>query len=197
MLRGRLAFGAVLLLGFPAFGQISSVSAGGGIPRPTPPAILTRPQGPSFGHHFRGTRFGTVLYPFSYYDDFYATRPVEIVEQPAPTPVVVLRDERPPAATSTPTPAPDPKLIEVPVSTVFIGGPAKNIPAVFILADGRHLEASNFTITDSLLTIKEPHRPAQQIPLSDLNIESTVSANHDRGIDLQFPESKSEILISF
>ena len=138
-----------------------------------------------------------MFYPFSYYDDFYATRPAEVVEQPTPAPVIVLRDERPSAAPASPTPAPDPKIIEVPVATAFTARPAKSTPAVFILTDGRRVEAYNYTITDSLLTIKEPFRPAKQIPLSDLNIESTLSANHARGIDLQLPESKSEILISF
>jgi hypothetical protein len=96
-------------------------------------------------------------------------------------------------------PVADPKLIEIPESTVraAIKAPDRTVSTVFVLADGRRIESQNYTVTDSILTIKESHHPALQIPLDQVNVEATLAANRERGLDLQLPESKSEILISF
>jgi hypothetical protein len=197
MRNGWLAFVAGILLVLPASAQMRSSITAGPVGRPLPPSGI---NGPRFGNHFhRGNRFGggTVLYPYGFYDGFYDEGYREVVEQPAP--VVVVREERPPAAPPTPPlPPADPKLIDVPeASTRLLKSAAPSIAAIFILSDGRRIESQTYTVTDTLLTIKESHRPSIQIPLAQLNVDATLTANHERGLDLQLPESKSEILISF
>ena len=174
----------------------STISAGPiRISRPHPPGVFTRP---GFGRHFHGNSFGTVIYPYGWYDGFYDGGYSEVVEQPAP-PVVIVRD----APATIPSAAPvqiapvEPKIIDVPEPVAVATGIAKTPAAIFILSDGRRVESQNYTITDTILTIKEPHRAAMQVPLGQLNLEATLAENHKRGLDLQLPESRSEILISF
>jgi hypothetical protein len=174
----------------------SSISAGP-VGRPLPPSGL---NGPRFGNHFhRGNRFGggAVIYPYGFYDDYYDNRSSAVSEQPAP--VVVVREEQPAVIAAAPAlPPADPKIIEVPEASNRVAKSATpSIAAIFILSDGRRIESQNYTVTDSILTIKESHRPSQQIPLSQLNVDATLAANRERGLDLQLPESRSEILISF
>jgi hypothetical protein len=174
----------------------SSVSAGPvRIGRPHPPGILSRRD---FGHQFHGNPFGTVIYPYGLYDGFFNSGYPEVVEQPTP-PVVVIRDA--PAANA---PAPqiqvapaEPRMIEISQSrTVFSSG-TQTPPAIFVLSDGGRLESQNYTITDTVLTIKEPRRPAIQVPLNQVDINSTLTENRQRGLNLHFPESRGEILIGF
>src|SRR5512146_465199 len=194
-----LSFVAILLA-VPGLAQMrSTISAGpirGG--RPHPPGVILRS---GCGHHFRANRFGPVVYPFGLYDGFYGYDQAypEVIEQPAP-PVVVVRDERP-APVAAPiqiTPVEPPKMIEVPDVVVARAAASTRTPqAIFILSNGRKLEARNYTVTDSLLIIKEPYRTAIQVPLSQLNVDATLAENHQRGLDLQITESKSEILLGF
>jgi hypothetical protein len=204
-MRGRwFAFVAVLFLVVNATAQMrSSVSAGGSMGRPHPPSG----PGIRFNNHFNnGRNFGNfggaVLYPYGFYDDFYGygDRYSDPVEPPAP--VVVVRDDRPLATAVAPAPTPlppvDPKIIEVPSGPDRVArGPAAPTTAIFILSDGRKIEAQNYTVTDKFLTVKESHRPTLQIPFDQLNVEATLAANHARGLDLQLPENRSEILINF
>ena len=169
--------------------------------RPHPPSVPGI-RFNNFNNHFNhGRNFGsTVLFPYGFYDDFYRDRYSDPVEPPAP--VVVVRDDRPPATAVAPAPTPlppaDPKIIEVPSALERTArGPAAPTTAIFILSDGRKIEAQNYTVTDTFLTVKESHRPTLQIPLDQLNVEATLAANHARGLDLQLPESRSEILINF
>jgi hypothetical protein len=196
VMRSRLiALAAALVLVLPAAAQMRSSIGPGAIGRPLPPGGIS---GPRFGNHVhRGNRFGgTIIYP-GFYDGFYDDGYSRVVEQPAP--VVVVRDEQPSAPAPVPQlPPADPKVIDVPQSLVRTV-PAANVPstAIFIFADGKRLEAQNYTVTDKLVTIKEAHRPAVQFPLDQLNLDATLSENHARGLDLQLPEGRSEILISF
>lgn len=191
-----LAFVSGLLLVLPARAQMPSSISAGSIRRPLPPSGAS---GIRFSNHFhRGNNFGsTIFYPYGFYDDFYAGRYPEVAEQPPP--VVVVRDERPPATATVPQLPPlDPKIIEVPASTGrTLKSPAAASTAIFILSDGRRIESQNYTVTDKFLTVKESHRPVLNIPLEQLNVDATLAANHERGLDLQLPESRSEILISF
>jgi hypothetical protein len=192
-----LAFVAGFLLVLPVSAQMRSSISAGPVGRPLPPSGL---NGPRFGNHFhRGNRFGggAVIYPYGFYDDYYDNRSSAVSEQPAP--VVVVREEQPAVVAAAPAlPPADPKIIEVPEASNRVAKSATpSIAAIFILSDGRRIESQNYTVTDSILTIKESHRPSQQIPLSQLNVDATLAANRERGLDLQLPESRSEILISF
>jgi hypothetical protein len=172
---------------------ISAAPIHGGPPHP--PGVTFR-QG--FGHHFhRGNGFGTVVYPYGFYDDGFYDEPYrDVAEQP--TPVVVVRDAPPAPAQPAQLIPVEPKMIEVPEAVAARTMTfAKAVPAVFILSDGRRIESQNYTITDAFLTIKESRHPATQIPIAQLNVEATLAENHQRGLDLQLPESRSEILIGF
>ena len=35
------------------------------------------------------------------------------------------------------------------------------------------------------------------IPMSDVNVDVTVAANHQRGVNLKIPTSKSQMMLSF
>jgi hypothetical protein len=190
-----LRFGVLLSLVVAGMAQMrSTISAGPiHIGRPHPPGIFRQPD---FGRRFHGNGLGTIIYPYGMYDGFYDTGYREVVEQPAP-PVVIVRDvSAGPAAPVQVAPA-DPKVIDVPEPIVVSSKVARTPTAIFILSDGRRLESQNYTITDTTLTIQEPHRSAMQVPLDRLNLEATQLENHKRGLDLQFPEGRSEILISF
>jgi hypothetical protein len=198
-----LNFVVALLLVLPGLAQMrSTISAGpirsagpfnGG--RPHPPGIYFRH---GFRRHFGGNGFGTVVYPYGLYDGFYDDGYPDVVEQPAP-PVVIVREA--PAASAPAPPVAlaqaEPKMIDVPEAVAPSANLTRTPAAVFILSDGRRLESQNYTITDSVLTVKEPHRPAVQVPLSQLNIDATLAENHQRGLDLRLPESRSEIVIGF
>ena len=69
-------------------------------------------------------------------------------------------------------------------------------PAVFILTDGKQLESNHYVLTAQDLMIQDGPKP-QTIPLSAVNREATVAANQKRGLSLKFPNSTSQMMISF
>jgi len=69
-------------------------------------------------------------------------------------------------------------------------------PALFILADGKQLESSHYYLTAQNLVVEDGPKP-QTIPLTALNREATIAANQKRGLDLKFPNSTSQMTISF
>lgn len=192
-----LSFGVLLVSMVPGAAQMpSTVSAGPiRIGRPHPPGIFSQQR---FGRHFHGNHFGTVVYPYGIYDGFFDSGYPEVVEQPAP-PVIVVRDT--PAATAPAAPIPvapaEPRMIEVSQPAIMFSSATRTPPAIFVFTDGRRLESQNYTITDTMLTIKEPRRPAMQVPLNQLDLDATLAENRQRGLNLQLPESRSEILIGF
>jgi hypothetical protein len=109
------------------------------------------------------------------------------------------------AGTNTPTPQfmiprmperlPKSQFIEIP-SVANAPAPKIPPPAVFILANGERLEASRFLISASLLSVSID-RQLRNVPINMLNLQATLSANHDRGIDLRIPDDRNEISLSF
>ena len=69
-------------------------------------------------------------------------------------------------------------------------------PTIFILANGERLETRRFVLTASLLSISID-RQRRTVPLDMLDINATVSTNHERGIDLRIPDDRNEISVSF
>lgn len=143
------------------------------------------PLSPGFGSVFLGV-------PYSY--DETVAEPVVVQ---APPQVVVVRDEGKSQAESPRLPA-DPKLIEV----APLGGEAavsKRVvgPAVFVLSDGRQFQAQRYTITDRFVFLTEGLRKTRRLSIDELDVEKTIAANRDRGIELQFPAAGNEIFLSF
>jgi hypothetical protein len=91
-------------------------------------------------------------------------------------------------------PIPKAQVIEIP----GVANPnAKALPpTIFILANGERLETRRFVLTASLLSVSID-RHQRTVPLDMLDINATVSTNHERGIDLRIPDDRNEISLSF
>jgi hypothetical protein len=162
------------------------------------------------GHrgHNRGNYYGTGWYPWyggyaDYWDDPWAYGdygpdgpPNEPAYQPqsnsmAPSVIVMQSPER----TAPRAPAPSPKLVEVPLEGP--AAPAKEQPpALFVLQNGQHIESDRYTLSDKFVTI-DVGRQQRTIPLSDLDMDETMAANRQRGVDIAFPRDSNSLFISF
>jgi hypothetical protein len=69
-------------------------------------------------------------------------------------------------------------------------------PAVFILSNGDRLESSHYLLTVDSLRLQQDGGQ-RTIPLSAVNLEATLAANHERGVDLQIPKNKDQIMLGF
>lgn len=69
-------------------------------------------------------------------------------------------------------------------------------PTVFILATGERLETRRFVLSASVLSASID-RQQRTIPLDMLDLQATISANRERGIDLHIPIDRNEISLSF
>ena len=111
---------------------------------------------------------------------------------PTPPQVIVVesKEPRPPA----PPPEP-PKLIEVPQSK---DAPvAKALPpTLFVLKDGEQLESRYYMLTNQSLQV-EIGRQRRTIPVSTLDVDATIAANHERGIDVTVPRDRASVFLSF
>jgi hypothetical protein len=88
-----------------------------------------------------------------------------------------------------------PLVIEIPSATNL--APDKVAPlTVFILANGERLETQRFVLTASNLSI-DNDRQQRTVPTAMLDINATINANRDRGIDLRVPYDRNEISLSF
>ena len=69
-------------------------------------------------------------------------------------------------------------------------------PAVFILANGDHVETARYLVTVNSVRV-EQNGMQRTIPLSDLNMKETIAANHARGLDIKFPTDRTQIMLGF
>jgi hypothetical protein len=74
--------------------------------------------------------------------------------------------------------------------------PKPALPAVFVLSNGERIESSNYVLTSDSLQLEQSGRQ-RTIPMSTVDLKATLAANRERGIDLQIPTDKSQIMISF
>ena len=167
-------------------------------------ALGSRPGFPhgSFPHYrrFRNYGLGFASWYNFYWDEgepfeFYPASELSVTSPPvvAPPPVVIVEshDYRPPV------PAPEgPKLIEVPQAkgTPITSKPAQ--PTLFVLANGDRLEARRYMLTTDSLRV-EIGRPQRRISLREIDVDATIAANRERGIDLKIPTGKNEIFLGF
>jgi hypothetical protein len=151
---------------------------------------------PRAGVH-RRNGFGTAWLPwYSPYwddDDYFGEQYSDqrAVETTAPQVVVVeAKDSRPPA----PPPEP-PKLVEV---TTSKDTPIakRQPPTAFILTDGERLESRYYILTAKHLTI-EVARQQRTVPISALDLDATIAANHEREIELTIPRDSSLVFMGF
>jgi hypothetical protein len=140
--------------------------------------------------HPRHDNVGSVFLPyfFPYDDSFgYEQPPVEVVTNAPAPPVVISQTPEPPV--------PKAQVIEIPGAANPT--PARMLPlTVFILANGERLETRRYVLTASHLSVNIERRQ-RTVPLDMLDIDATIAANRERGIDLQIPTDRTEISLSF
>jgi hypothetical protein len=106
----------------------------------------------------------------------------------APVPPVVIPQTPAP-------PVPKAQVIEIPV--VANSTAVKMLPpTIFILANGERLETRRFLLTANNLSFSIDRRQ-RTIPLDGLDLDATIAANQERGIDLRIPADRNEISLSF
>lgn len=75
--------------------------------------------------------------------------------------------------------------------------PAVPTPAaIFILSNGDHLESSDYTLTSESVQVVQ-NGVRRTIPMSAVNVQATLAANKQRGIDLKIPANKSQMVLAF
>ncbi|HVO78580.1 MAG TPA: hypothetical protein VMT39_01055 [Candidatus Bathyarchaeia archaeon] len=143
-----------------------------------------------------GSGYGWLPWSSLYWDDqYYAEGPAYPGPENGPPPAqpVVVVENREPAR---PAPPPEPpKLVEFPLAKE--ASPAKpQPPTLFVLKDGEKLESHDYMLTASSLKI-EVDRQQRVIPVSELDLNATLAANHERGIDLTFPRNNGTVFLGF
>jgi len=143
--------------------------------------------------HMHNGSFGYVFFPYDEPFD-YAQSDAEAETEGTAPPVVILRtDERSPRQPEAP--APKPLVIEIPGAAD--ARDAKTLPpTIFILEDGERLETRRFVLTVRGLSFSV-NRRQRVVPFDRLDIDATISANHERGIDLRIPADRNQISLSF
>ncbi|PYX52458.1 MAG: hypothetical protein DMG79_00670 [Acidobacteria bacterium] len=91
-------------------------------------------------------------------------------------------------------PIPKGQLIEVAPAANSV--PRLLPPTIFILANGERLESRRFVLTASTLSISID-RQHRNLPLGLVDIDATIAANRERGIDLRIPDDRNEISLGF
>jgi hypothetical protein len=74
--------------------------------------------------------------------------------------------------------------------------PVPTPATVFVLSNGDRLELTNYLLTVNSLHMQQG-QTQRTIPLSALNLDATIAANRERGLDLKIPKNKSEVTLSF
>jgi hypothetical protein len=143
--------------------------------------------------HFGHDRFGSVFLPYFFpYDEpiEYDQPMAAAVENPAAIPQSDARQSR------TPEPPP-PKAQVIEIQSAPNSTAAKMLPpTIFILTSGERLETRRYVLTESRVSVTIDRRQ-HTIPLDKLDINATITANQERGIDLFIPTDRNEISVSF
>ncbi len=146
----------------------------------------------NFGNNYAGDN--SLLYPLwddGPYDEEEAGPPEEYGPPTLPPPMMMAqgsntRPRRVPAG---------PKITELPV-TAGSAASAPLPPAMFILTNGERIESQQYLVTYDQVQLTVDHLP-RTIPLSMLDLNATLAADRQRGIDLRIPAGKNEISLGF
>lgn len=144
-------------------------------------------------HDSAGSIF--VPYFFPYDEPFGYEQPYADAVTPEPVaPVGIL----PPDDRQSRAPEPSvPKAQVIEIPGVANSTAARMLPpTIFVLANGERLETRRFVLTASHLSVNID-RQQRTVPLDMLDINATITANHERGIDLRVPFDRNEISLSF
>jgi len=163
--------------------------------------------GPNGSFHRGFRRFGNYGWGYSpwYYPDWDFDQPYDFDSSPdagpgpeanASGPPVVLMQSSNRRASAPATVSEPPKIIEASLSKEADAPTKPEPPTLFVLTNGERLESSRYTLTASSVRV-EIDREERTISLSKLNIDATIAANRERGIDLMIPKDKNQIFVSF
>ena len=141
------------------------------------------------GHsHRHSDNFGSFFFPYS--EPLVEEQSDAEANEIAPPHAILQPQER----MSEPR-AHKPLVIEIP-GAANLTAARMSPPTVFILANGERLETRRFVLTASNLSVSID-RQQRTVPFHMLDINATISANHERGIDLRIPYDRNEILLNF
>jgi hypothetical protein len=139
--------------------------------------------------HFHQNTFGPAFFPYG--EPLVEEEQSDAEENETSPPSAILQ---PHERISEPR-AHKPLVIEVPGAASSAA--AKIVPpTVFVLANGERLETRRFMLTASNLSVSID-RQQRTVPFDILDINATINANHERGIDLRIPADRNEICLSF
>lgn len=74
--------------------------------------------------------------------------------------------------------------------------PKPTPPALFVLNDGERIESRRYLLNDRFLQI-EAGSKGRTIPLSAVDLEATIAANQQRGINLIIPQGNNSLFLGF
>jgi len=145
-------------------------------------------------HRERG--FGAFWLPWYYpgWDDDYLWN-LPSYQQPVNTTspqVIVLenKDPGPPAQ-----PVEPPKLVELAPSREA-SSTKPQPPTLFLLKNGERLESRTYLLTAQSLQI-DVGSERRTIPVSSLDLDATIAANHQRGTEVIVPRDSTTVFLSF
>jgi hypothetical protein len=136
---------------------------------------------------------GLGYFPLWYGPGYDEAQPEAIT--PAVSPVTVSIRPEEPSLRLPPPPAAKPLLVDVPGD----GNAATTKPlppAIFILANGERLETRRYMLTADALYVTID-RQQRTLKLSALDLERTMAANRDRGVNVRIPADRGEISLGF
>jgi hypothetical protein len=148
-------------------------------------------------NHFGNDNLGnnSLLYPVWYdepYDGEEVGPPEESGPPLMPAPMMAQGGNPRPAARRIPT---GPKITELPGRAQAVAS-ARLPPAMFILTNGERIEARQYLVTYDQVQLVVDRQP-RTIPLSMLDMNATLAANRQRGIDMRIPSGQHEISLGF
>lgn len=147
----------------------------------------------NFGNNNSGNN--SLLYPLWYdepYDGDEAGPPEESGPPLMPPPMMAPGGNPRLAARRIPA---GPKITELP-GTAATAASAPLPPAMFILTNGERIESRQYLVTYNQVQLTVD-RQARTIPLSMLDVNATLAADRQRGIDLRIPSGQNEISLGF
>lgn len=153
---------------------------------------FNRSRGTGHGHHQPGG-YGYGAFPY-FLPDYENGWPEEeeAAQEPNRAPLVRVHDETRDREPAPPLPA---QFIEIPSTSK--NAEAKPLPdTIFILTNGEKLETQRYLLTASGVSLTL-HRDQRTIPLQMVDLDATIAANRQRGIDLRIPNDRNEISLRF
>jgi hypothetical protein len=181
---GMAAMQGGIAASHPNFGGHPGVAAGS--------RSLARGHQAGHGRHkTEGYGFGAFPYFLPDYETGWPEGE-ETPEQANKTSLVRVTDDSARRESASPVPA---QVIEIPDTKKSTQ--TNPLPAtVFVLTDGEKLETGRYLLTANSLSLTI-HRAERTIPLRMLDVDATVAANRNRGIDLRIPSDQNEISLRF